>query len=374
MTSPVRYHLGKFPPTNLDWARLVPFIGKANAALARYDGLLAAIPNAEVLLSPVTTREAVLSSKIEGTHVTLSEVLEAEADERSDRFTPQQRDDIWEVINYRRALNMCAKELAEKPLTQHLIRQAHAMLMHEVRGQNKLPGAYRTEQNWIGSPGCAIEQAGFIPISPEHLISGMDAWSDYLNTGKEKDPIVQLAVAHVEFEALHPFCDGNGRLGRMLIPLFLCEKKLLASPSFYMSAYFESNRDIYLTQLRNVSSNDAWTEWCIFFLEGVIAQAEENKEKAQGILNLYEKMHKEIPDIIRSSYAARAVDFIFQTPIFKTNAFVAATGISMSSAKRFLSALRNHNILYMLLHGTGNRAGTFVFSELINIAEGRTVF
>lgn len=374
MADPVQYHLGKFPPDNLDWGRLVPFIGKANGALARYDGLLSAIPNKEILMSPLTTQEAVLSSKIEGTHVTMSEVLEAEAVAQPDKFTPQQRNDIWEVVNYRSALNMCANELKEKPLTQHLIRQAHAMLMDGVRGRDKLPGGYRTDQNWIGAAGCTIEHAGFVPIAPEHLASGMDAWSNYLSSGKEKDLLVQLAVAHVEFEALHPFMDGNGRLGRMLIPLFLYKQELLSSPNFYMSAYFEKNREAYQEQLRNVSRENAWTEWCIFFLEGIIIQANENKKKAQEILNLYEKTHEQVPDLIRTPYAAKAVEFIFKSPIFQISAFVEGTNISMPTAKRIIYALRDGGVLYSLQRGAGKRSGVFVFSNLLNTAEGRTVF
>ncbi len=354
--------------------RLVPFIGKANAALARYDGLLYAVPNAEVLMTPLTTQEAVLSSKIEGTHVTLSEVLEAEAGGQPDRFTPQKHNDIVEVLNYRRALNLCAKELKEKPLTQHLIRQAHAMLMDGVRGKDKLPGGYRTIQNWIGASGCTIEQAGFVPIAPEHLASGMDAWSGYLSGEKERDPIVQLAVAHVEFEALHPFMDGNGRLGRMLIPLFLYKKGLLNSPNFYMSGYLEENREIYQARLRNVSRENAWTDWCIFFLEGIIVQAKENGEKARDILNLYEKTHREVPNMIRSPYAAKAVEFIFQSPVFKTKDFALGADIPAPSAKRIISVLRDNGILYTLQRGAGKRPGIFVFAGLLNAAEGQTIF
>lgn len=325
-------------------------------------------------MSPLTTREAVLSSKIEGTHVTMSEVLEAEAGGRPDKLTQQKRDDIKEVLNYRSALNMCARELKEKPLTQHLIRQTHAMLMDGVRGEDKLPGGYQTIQNWIDSTGCTIEQAGFVPVAPEHLISGMEAWSNYLGSEEEGDSIVQLAIAHVEFEALHPFMDGNGRLGRILIPLFLYKRGLLSSPNFYMSAYFEENRETYQERLRNVSRENAWTDWCVFFLEGIIAQARENEEKARDILGLYERTHKEVPDLIRSPYAARAVDFLFRSPIFKANAFAAGTGISMPTAKRILYALRDGGILLSLQRNLGKRSGTFVFSSLINTAEGRIIF
>jgi len=234
----------------LDWARLIPLIGPASAGLARYDGLLSAIPNSHVPLSPLTTQEAVLSSKIEGTHVTIGEVLEIEAGSESDALTQPKRDDAEEVLNYRKALQACVAEMARRPLSQHLLRAAHSLLMQGVRGRDKSPGRYRTDQNYIGPKGCTIEEASFIPVAPEHLQPGMDVWEGYLTSVSEPDPLVQLALLHVEFEALHPFNDGNGRLGRMLIPLFLFQRKLLASPDFYMSGYLEANRDDYQERLR----------------------------------------------------------------------------------------------------------------------------
>ena len=154
MTNPVYYHLGKFPPAELDWKRLIPLIGKANAGLARYDGLLSAIPNASVLLSPLTTQEAVLSSKIEGTHVTMGEVLELEAGGEPEDVTQPKRDDAEEILNYRIALRSCVDALKERTLSQHLVRQAHYLLMQGVRGKEQTPGSFRTDQNWIGPKGC----------------------------------------------------------------------------------------------------------------------------------------------------------------------------------------------------------------------------
>lgn len=163
MTTSVRYHLGQFPPRDINWVQLVPLIGKANAALARYDGLVAAIPNAAVLLSPLTTQEAVLSSKIEGTNVTMGEVLEIEAG--ADRLVSQpKREDAEEIRNYRAALSFAAKAVSERPITLHLLRELHAMLMQGVRGRDKDPGAFRNEQNWIGTAGSPIERAAFVPV------------------------------------------------------------------------------------------------------------------------------------------------------------------------------------------------------------------
>lgn len=209
---PVQYHLGRFPPRGLDWPRLIPLLGPASASVARYDGLLSAIPNGHVLLSPLTTQEAVLSSKIEGTHVTMGEVLEIELGGGAERMTKPKRDDAEEVLNYGKAMRACVNEMQHRPLSQHLLRSAHSLLMEGVRGRDQSPGSYRTDQNWIGPKGCRKEEASFLPIAPEHLQQGMDDWEHYLGSTAEPDVLIQLAIVHVEFEALHPFKDGNGRL------------------------------------------------------------------------------------------------------------------------------------------------------------------
>ena len=284
MSGPVQYRLGEFPPANIDWAKLVPLIGKANSAIARYDGLLAAIPNPVVLLAPLTTQEAVLSSKIEGTNVTMGEVLEIEAGVDGETSQPK-KDDAEEVRNYRTALSFAASAVRETGLTPHLVRQAHALLMDGARGRDKSPGAFRTEQNWIGSPGCKMTEASFIPIAQEHLAAGLERWAAYVKSIDEADPLVQLALIHAEFEALHPFQDGNGRLGRMLIPLFLFQRGILSGPNFYMSAYLEEHREEYIERLRSISREGNWTDWCSFFLKGVVEQAAGNQRKAQSIMS-----------------------------------------------------------------------------------------
>lgn len=371
--SPVQYHLGKFPPKALDWNRLIPLIGPANAGLARYDGLLSAIPNAHILLAPLTTQEAVLSSKIEGTHVTMGEVLEIEAGGESAAITQPKRDDAEEVLNYRKAMLACVSEMENRPLSQQIIRAAHHMLMQGVRGRDKSPGRYRNDQNWIGPKGCSIEEASFIPIAPEHLQNGMDEWERYFGSTSELDALVQLAILHIEFEALHPFKDGNGRLGRMLIPLFLFQKKLLASPVFYMSGYLESNREEYQERLRAVSREDSWTDWCLFFLRGIQQQAAENERKARAILVYYDRIKKQVIDIAHSQHSMRAVDFLFQTPIFTAPTFIKYSDIPKPTANRILTVLRDEGILLTIREGKGRRPGIFAFRELLNIAEGKEV-
>ena len=371
---PVLYHLGKFPPREIDWERLIPFIGPANAGLARYDGLLSAIPNAQVLLAPLTTQEAVLSSKIEGTHVTIGEVLEIEAGAESESLTPAKRGDAEEVLNYRSAMRACTAEMEHRPLSQQLLKTAHQMLMQGVRGKDKSPGQYRDAQNWIGPQGCSIDEARFVPIPQDHLHQGMDEWNGYLDRTNVPDILVQLAILHVEFEALHPFKDGNGRLGRMLIPLYLYQRKLLSSPDFYMSGYLESKREDYQERLRAVSRDGDWTSWCEFFLRGVCEQAAQNERKARSILALYDHIKTQVAKLTHSQYSIHAVDFIFQTPIFSAPAFVSLSGIPKPTASRILNLLREGEILRAVQEGRGRRPGIFVFSELLNIAEGNEIF
>lgn len=370
----VHYHLGGFPPANLDWLRLVPLIGPATASLSRYDGLLSAIPNAHVLLSPLITQEAVLSSKIEGTHVTMEEVLEIEAGVALDSISQPKRDDAEEVLNYRNALTLCARELRDRPLSQHLLRSAHELLMQGVRGRDKSPGNYRTEQNWIGPPHCRIEEASFVPIAPEHLRYGMDEWERYVSSTGELDALVQLAILHVEFEALHPFKDGNGRLGRMLLPLFLFQRKLLSSPDFYMSGYLEGHRGEYQERLRAVSRDGDWTGWGEFFLRGVRLQAIENERKARAILALYDRMKTKVADLSHSQHAIRTLDFLFQRPVFPAPAFIQHSGIPKPTASRILKVIREAGIVVTIREGKGRRSGIYAFAELLSIAEGKNLF
>jgi len=366
--TPIQYHLGQFPPNKLDWQRLLPIIGQAREAVGRYDGILTAIPNKHVLLSPLITQEAVLSSKIEGSHVTVGEVLEYEAG--SPEITGEKHLEAEEVLNYRKALLGCVDELREKPFTLHLLRSAHAELMKGVRGKEKSPGSFRKEQNWIGMPNSTIETASFIPIAPEQLMPALEKWIQYVNDTSQPDVLVQTAIIHLEFEALHPFKDGNGRVGRMIIPLFLFHRKLLQSPDFYMSEYFEANRDAYIESMRTVSRDGDWTQWCEFFLKGVTLQAKKNQEKAQRILQLYEITKFAIPGSIQSTHAILAMDFIFKFPIFTIPQLIFVTQIPKPSATRIVKIMADKGIIIPILESKGRRAGIFAFNELIKITEG----
>ncbi len=372
MSKPVQYHYGKFPPKGINWEKLIPLIGPANATLARYDGTLSVIPNPAVLLSPLATQEAVLSSRIEGTQTTMGEVLEFEAEKEGNGFTPEKKADIKEVLNYRNAIWKAVVLLKQLPLCSRVIREAHKVLMDNVRGHNKFPGKYRKTQNWIGPEGSPIEKARFVPIVPDKLPYGMSSWEKYIHKGAQ-DKLVQLAVLHAEFEALHPFHDGNGRIGRMFVPLFLHKIGLIQTPMFYISAYFESNRNEYYNRLLAVSKSGDWTGWCLFFLKAVEIQARENQKKADDILKLYERKKAEIHELTHSQYTLHTLDFIFEYPIFKATELAKRGKLSAPSAKKMLFDLRNANIIKVLRKSSGRRAAVFAFPELLNIAEGRKV-
>ena len=373
MNAIIQYHEGRFPPQELDWIRLIALDGPANAAVARFDGALSAIPNSKVLLSPLTTQEAVLPSRIEGTQATMGEVLEYEARGDTDDPRSEREADIWEVLNYRKALNTAVAMLEELPLCERLIRKVHQVLLNSVRGHGKSPGEYRRIPNWIGPAGCSMEEAHFVPIAAEKLPGAMKTWERYIH---EEIPyrLVQLASLHAEFEALHPFLDGNGRIGRLFIPLFMYCKKLIGGPTLYISAFLEANRDEYCRRLRDVSKEGSWTEWCVFFLEAVRIQAEANLAKTNAILDLYNRMKPIIADLTRSQYSIHATDWIFERPIFKSSDFINETSVPKPTAQRILSVLKNEKILKTLREASGRRAAILAFGELLNIAEGHDVF
>ena len=369
---PVYYHESRFPPDELlDWSKLIPLIGRTAAAVARYDGVLGATPNPDVLLAPLTTREAVLSSRIEGTQATMGEVLEYEAGREPD--SPARREDIHEVLNYRSAMRHAENMLTDLPLSLRVIREAHQVLLSGGRGKGKSPGEYRRVPNWIGPPGCTLDQAKFVPIGADKLPDAMSVWERNIHRDAP-DPLVQLAILHAEFEALHPFLDGNGRIGRMLVPLFMWRAGLIRAPRFYISAYFEAHRDAYYDGLLAVSRDDDWTGWCRFFLEAVQVQAEDSLAKAQGIIDLYDRMKERVTELTRSQYAIRALDWIFAYPIFPSSHFVSGAGIPESTARRFLRILREGEILKLVSLGRGRRASMLFFPALLNIAEGEEVF
>jgi Fic family protein len=351
----------------IDWPAHVPLIGKANAALGRYDGMLQSIVNPAVLLSPLTTQEAVLSSRIEGTQASMEEVLGYQADP-SEPIEPEKRADIQEIINYRQAMGQAVKSLKKRPLCLNMVKELHATLLNSVRGRNKAPGEFRRVQNFIGSAGCTAETASFVPPSVDRLREAMGNWEKYLHF-EEKDRLVQLAVAKAQFELIHPFLDGNGRIGRMFVPLFLFEKGILSSPMLYVSAYFEEHREVYYARLQGISREDNWNGWIDFFLTAVVEQAQINIEKTRDILALYERMKEKVPQAIRSQYVIQAIDALFDRPIFTSTDFIARSKIPEDSGRRILKTLKREGFVGDLRPGKGRRAGILVFPDLIEITE-----
>lgn len=363
------YHSGGFPPPNLDWLRLLPLIGPANAAVAKYEGVLHGIPNPDVLLAPLTSQEAVLSSRIEGTQATLGEVLEFEAEgEVNDESTPKKAD-IQEVLNYRRALFSSVQLLDEIPLSQRLVSRAHETLMQGVRGRNKSPGEYRRIPNWIGPDGCSIEEARYVPVGADMLPNSMNEWEKYIHSDTP-DRLVQLAIIHAEFEAIHPFLDGNGRLGRLLIPIYLYTSGLMSRPNFYLSEYLEGNRQEYYDRLLRVSSAGDWTGWCEFFLKGLIKQADTNQDKAKRILTLYQVRKDWVVEQTRSQYAVRALDWMFVRPVFRSSDFANSVDIPAPTATRILRVVRDAGMLREVRQSSGRRPAVLAFTELLDIADG----
>ena len=361
------------PLTELDFRRLLPLVGQANAALARYDGLLQGIPNPAVMLSPLTTQEAVLSSKIEGTQATVDEVLEQEAGllKEGEKFK-----DIQEISNYRQALFAAREYLKDYPIRLGFVRELHRLLMNSVRGQDKTPGEFRRDQNWIGKHGCTIEQASFVPPNPLQLPDHLQAWERYLDSD-DVDFLLQTAVVHAQFELLHPFKDGNGRIGRILIPLFLYQKRALSQPMFYLSEYLENHREDYYQRLKAISTDGDWNGWIAFFLQAIIAQAAQNSSRVTAIQTLYEEMKLAIQAATHSQYTVHILDAIFSKPVFRSADLAQQLrkefGIHEKTTPGLLRQMKDADILRELQPGSGRRPATLCFPRLINLAEGRDV-
>jgi len=352
----------KLPLKKLNWEKFVHLIGKANAEVARFDGLLQSMPNPAVLLSPLTTQEAVLSSKIEGTKATLQEVLEFEADPKKET---EKYHDIQEILNYRKAMAYAVKELDKISLTTRLIKGIHNILLDSVRGKDKYRGDFRRIQVHIGKSN-KIEEAIYVPPLCKEVPDLMSNLVKYFHFD-DKDYLVQLAIVHAQFEIIHPFEDGNGRVGRILMPIFLYFKKVLSSPMFYLSAYFESHRDEYYQRLLGISKDGDWENWIEYFLNAVIIQSKENINKAKAIHQLYDIKKEKIVELTHSQFAIKTLDFLFCNPIFTSSQFVKDSKIPKASASRILNSLEIGGVIKVIQKGVGSRPTTYIFIKLLNI-------
>ncbi len=362
----------RLPIQAVDWEPLIPLIGRANRSLAYFDGVLQGVANPALLLSPMTTEEAVLSSRIEGTQATLGDVLKFEAGEPPKDEARNQ--DIHEIINYRKALRAAETELKTRPFNLNLLKRLHAILLDSVRGRNMARGNFRTIQNWIGAQGTPIEQAEYIPPEPRHLAEYLDNWEKYYHLDRP-DALVQLAMVHAQFEIIHPFLDGNGRLGRMLVPIFLYEKQFLSRPMFYLSAYLDRKRDSYVHHLRRIGQErGAWNAWIQFFLEAIDEQARANAQKARAIIHLYNNLKERVITLTHSQFAVPLLDLLFEQPIVQSSFFEGKpTMPSKPMIMNLLGALKQAKILKVIREGSGRRGQILALSALINVCEGRQV-
>ena len=369
MNMPVNYHDGKFPPNNLDWEKLAKPIEKATNALARYDSFLSIIPDSSILLSPMLVQEAVTSSRIEGTQASVSDVLVYEAG--GGDFTPSKTDDVLEVANYRYALSHAEEMMKTLPLSGRVLKEAHFYLLQNVRGRMKSPGEYRNDQNWIGRSN-DINEARYIPIKPDGLENAMAKWEAYVNDD-DIPALIKVSVAHAEFESIHPFKDGNGRIGRMIVPLMLSSNGVITDPCFYLSEFFEHRNDEYQDRLLAVSSDDAWTEWCVFFLKAIETQARENLNKANKIYSLYQDVLLEAVASTKSKGVEEAINCLFRSAIFPGNIFVKQAGMNESAARRLVATLKEKGRIIELEPHKGRTPAILAFPELLKITEGLTL-
>jgi Fic family protein len=324
----------KLPP-KIDYTNLIKEIGQAHNNLGKLNGLLINIPNPDLLTTPLLTKEAVLSSRIEGTQATLDDVFKYEAEGKISEESEKEKD-VREIINYRNAMFLAIDELKNKPMGENLIKKIHFHLLSSVRGANKDRGNLRRIQVYIGAPGTPIEEASYIPPPITEISSLLSNWESYINSDQEKDPLVQMGVAHYQFEAIHPFMDGNGRIGRLLMPLFLYQRELLSYPLLYISEFFEKYRTMYYDSLNLVSKEGNWENWIRFFLTALTDQSLKTQVTVLEIIALHNNLKNKIA-AINSAYAINLLDIIFTNPI-----------ISFASVKKRLKT-KSYQTIYNLL-------------------------
>lgn len=361
----VYYPENIFPPQEIDLPQILPALLGATNAIARYDQMLKNMHNSEILLAPLRNQEAVISSRMEGTISTMDEILQYEADYPEGEYSSEVRSDIVETVLYQRTLKNAQKAMEDGyPLSKSLLKTMHQQLLSFGRGANKSPGEFKKEQNYIAD--ALTRKILFVPISPEKLESGLDRLFNYIN--QNPDPILlKTAVTHLEFEALHPFQDGNGRIGRMLITLMLWKAHTLSAPHFYISGYLEENKNRYIDLMRNVSQTGNWNEWAIFFLNAIEYQSEKNLHIAENIRILYEQMKMEFSEILSSKHSLAVLDFVFTYPVFRNSKLSEETGISPASASRFTKALQEKGILTLTEEAAGRKSARYSFEHLMNL-------
>jgi Fic family protein len=351
------------PPKNIDRASIIMELTAAHAAIGELRGFLGTIKNPDLLIAPFRKREAVASSAIEGTRATLDEVMEFEAAEDDERkkeipVLNQKSLDIIEVVNYERAMAVALRELKVRPIGETLIKKTHATLLAIGRGAAKTPGEFRRAPVAVGN---------YLPPAHSQIPGLMTNWENYLNSNQlEADPLIRLGVAHYQFEAIHPFMDGNGRIGRLVIPLALCQAGLLETPVLYVSHYLERYKVEYQRLLHAVDTDQEWTAWLKFFLVAVEAQAKITIEMAREIQDLYERLKIDVVGNIQSQHGIAVLDQIFRRPLVRVSSVNRAIkaksrGTANNLVKKFVAA----GVLRPAFKG--GREVYYEFSELLKI-------
>jgi len=349
-------------PPEIAWTpTLIGALSDADRLIGRLAGEGGRLPNPHILIRPFVRREAVLSSKIEGTQATLGELLAAEAGAVVER-SPE---DLHEVGNYVVALEHGISRLKKLPVSVRLTRELHEKLMTGVRGHHASPGRFRTVQNWIGKPGSTISTASYIPPPPGEVLPCLASWEKFLHESK-LPPLVTIALTHYQFEAIHPFVDGNGRVGRLLITLFLIEREILPTPLLYLSAFFEASRRDYYDGLRAISERGAWNNWLEYFLLGVARMSEDALWRAARINQLIAQWQRKVAGESTNN-PLRLVELLGTNPFITTKGAAETLGIAFTTAQRTIERLERARILEQV--GEAKRDRVYCAKALLEILE-----
>ena len=351
------------PPIELD-SEMVGLLVKANKQITLLEGLATRIPNVNLFVSMYVRKEALMSSQIEGTQATLEDVLDPMLDENANR-------DVSDVINYIRATDFAVARLKELPLCNRLIKETHAVLMQGVRGQEKNPGEFRASQNWIGGAGSTLKTARYIPPALQDMIEAMSDLEKYMNADDDLDVLIRAALIHYQFESIHPFLDGNGRIGRLLITLFLMQKDVLTTPTLYISYYLKQNRIEYYDRMTEVRNKDNYEQWVKFFLQAFYKSAKDATETIDKLTALHEKNIAVVNDLGRASISANLVfAYLEENPIVEIRKTAGALGLAFNTVSSAVGRLVNAGILAQSNEISRNR--TFAYTEYLEILRGGT--
>jgi len=339
------------PPVAM--AGLQDLLSRADRALGRLDGSVLTLPNPDLFVFMYVRKEAVLSSQIEGTQSSLQDVLAAEAR----IFSRERPGDVREVLNYIEAMHYGLARLQELPLSVRLIREIHERLLRGVRGGRLAPGELRTSQNWIGPTGCALSEASFVPPPPEMVPELLSDLERFLHRPDDLPALIKIGLAHAQFETIHPFLDGNGRVGRLLITFLLCSQEILHKPVLYLSYYFKRHRQAYYDHLQAVRDSGDWEAWLAFFLRGVTEVSEQATETARRILQMREEHRSAIAE--NMGYAAgnghRVLETLFERPIVSVKDVEGITGTSYAAANQLVKRLEGLGLLEEITGQARNR-------------------